>query len=127
MHRVAQCSCISGLLSSVAATLVSFLTGMVTALNWEGACVWQVESLLARLRGALPEAPMLGGVLAPNAWGAGHSLRGALFLNSETHDEGAVGCLMRGPLRFDQLCWQVSFYCALLPLPGCYLSGQLHA
>ncbi|CAL8463260.1 g2794 [Coccomyxa elongata] len=65
-----------------------------------------VENLLARLRGAMPEAPMLGGVLAPNAWGSGHSLRGALFLNSDTHDEGAVGCLMRGPLRFDQLCWQ---------------------
>ncbi len=55
---------------------------------------------------------MLGGVLAPNAWGSGHSLRGALFLNSDTHDEGAVGCLMRGPLRFDQLCWQVLFICA---------------
>ncbi|KAK9917127.1 hypothetical protein WJX75_001174 [Coccomyxa subellipsoidea] len=65
-----------------------------------------VEELLVRLRGALPEAPILGGVLAPSAWGHGQSLRGALFLNSDTHDEGAVGCLMRGPLRFDQLCWQ---------------------
>ncbi len=67
-----------------------------------------MEDLLARLRGALPEAPLLGGVLAPRAWGPGQSLRGALFLNSDAHDEGAVGCLMRGPLRFDQLCWQVS-------------------
>lgn len=41
------------------------------------------------------------------AWGPGASLRGALFLNSETYDEGAVGCMLRGPLRFDQLCWQV--------------------
>ncbi|EIE18129.1 hypothetical protein COCSUDRAFT_60504 [Coccomyxa subellipsoidea C-169] len=65
-----------------------------------------VEDLLARLRGALPEAPLLGGVVAPSAWGPGQSLRGALFLNSDAHDEGAVGCLMRGPLRFDQLCWQ---------------------
>jgi hypothetical protein len=67
----------------------------------------QVEQLLGRLRGVLPEAPVLGGVLQPRAWGRENSLRGALFLNSETLDQGAVGCLMRGPLRFDQLSWQV--------------------
>ncbi|CAL5223560.1 g6093 [Coccomyxa viridis] len=65
-----------------------------------------VEELLGRLRGVLPQAPWLGGVLQHAAWGPGASLRGALFLNSETYDEGAVGCIMRGPLRFDQLCWQ---------------------
>lgn len=70
----------------------------------------QVEELLGRLRGVLPSAPWLGGVLQPAAWGPGASLRGALFLNSQTHDEGAVGCIMQGPLRFDQLCWQVGFY-----------------
>ena len=68
----------------------------------------KVEELLGRLRGVLPSAPWLGGVLQPAAWGPGASLRGALFLNSQTHDEGAVGCMMQGPLRFDQLCWQVS-------------------
>lgn len=67
----------------------------------------QVEDLLRRLRGVLPEAPLIGGVTQPAAWGEGRSLRGAVFLNSTTHDEGAVGCLMRGPLRMDQLCWQV--------------------
>ena len=67
----------------------------------------QVEELLGRLRGVLPQAPWLGGVLQPAAWGSGASLRGALFLNSQTFDEGAVGCMLRGPLRFDQLCWQV--------------------
>lgn len=67
----------------------------------------QVEDLLRRLRGVLPDAPLIGGVTQPAAWGEGRSLRGAVFLNSATHDEGAVGCLMRGPLRMDQLCWQV--------------------
>ena len=71
-------------------------------------CDVKVEELLGRLRGVLPSAPWLGGVLQPAAWGPGASLRGALFLNSQTHDEGAVGCMMQGPLRFDQLCWQVS-------------------
>ena len=74
----------------------------------------KVEELLGRLRGVLPSAPWLGGVLQPAAWGPGASLRGALFLNSQTHDEGAVGCMMQGPLRFDQLCWQVS--CLRLPV-----------
>lgn len=73
----------------------------------------QVEELLGRLRGVLPQAPWLGGVLQPAAWGAGASLRGALFLNSHTFDEGAVGCMLRGPLRFDQLCWQVGPWCPL--------------
>ena len=74
----------------------------------------KVEELLGRLRGVLPSAPWLGGVLQPAAWGPGASLRGALFLNSQTHDEGAVGCMLQGPLRFDQLCWQVS--CLHLPM-----------
>ena len=77
-------------------------------------CNVKVEELLGRLRGVLPSAPWLGGVLQPAAWGPGASLRGALFLNSQTHDEGAVGCMMQGPLRFDQLCWQVS--CLHLPV-----------
>lgn len=71
--------------------------------NW----LQQVEELLGRLRGVLPQAPWLGGVLQHAAWGPGASLRGALFMNSETYDEGAVGCMLRGPLRFDQLSWQV--------------------
>ena len=66
-----------------------------------------MEELLRRLRGVLPEAPLVGGVTQLAAWGAGASLRGALFLNSDTHDQGAVGCLLRGPLRFDQLVLQV--------------------
>jgi small ligand-binding sensory domain FIST len=67
-----------------------------------------VEDLLRRLRGVLPEAPLLGGITQAAAWGQGASLRGALFLNAETYDQGAVGCLLRGPLRFDQLCLQVA-------------------
>ena len=63
------------------------------------------------MRGVLPQAPWLGGVLQHAAWGPGASLRGALFLNSETYDEGAVGCMLRGPLRFDQLSWQVRSSC----------------
>ena len=79
-----------------------------------GPCIAQVEELLGRLRGILPEAPWLGGVLQPAAWGPGASLRGALFMNSQTFDEGAVGVMLRGPLRFDQLCWQVLKSCCTL-------------
>ena len=86
-------------------------------------CITQIEELLGRLRGILPEAPWLGGVLQPAAWGPGASLRGALFMNSQTFDEGAVGVMLRGPLRFDQLCWQVRRSCLtlLLRLPEAYM------
>lgn len=52
----------------------------------------------------LPATPLVGGVTQPNAWGANpwggnRSLRGAVFLNERTHDEGAVGCFMQGPLK----------------------------
>lgn len=51
----------------------------------------------------------MGGVLEPAAYGRAplggeqNSLRGALFLGSRTLDEGAVGCIMRGPLQLDAL------------------------
>lgn len=53
-----------------------------------------------RLRGALPNAPLLGGVLRGEAWG-GRSLRGALFLGDKTHDTGAVGCILSGPIQVE--------------------------
>lgn len=88
----------------------------------------QAPELAARIRGALPGAPLLGGVLRGEAWG-GRSLRGklpvttvdcilcdikatqkhwyerggrragALFLGDRTLDSGAVGCLLAGPIQ----------------------------
>ena len=64
----------------------------------------QVEQLISRIQGVLPDCPLVGGVLQPNAWGENpwggkRSLRGALFLNNQVWDEGAVGCFMRGPVQ----------------------------
>lgn len=64
----------------------------------------QVDELISRIQGALPSAPLVGGVTQPNAWGVNpwggkRSLRGAVFLNQRTYDEGAVGCFMQGPLK----------------------------
>ena len=64
----------------------------------------QVDELISRIQGALPSVPLVGGVTQPNAWGvnpwgAQRSLRGAVFLNQRTYDEGAVGCFMQGPLK----------------------------
>ena len=102
-------------------------------------CCPQVEELLRRLRGVLPDAPLVGGITQPAAWSQGASLRGAVFLNSDTHDQGAVGCLLRGPLRFDQLILQVRLdqpparactgahwvSCPLPPLPPCIIHLSL--
>lgn len=67
----------------------------------------QVEELISRIQGALPDCPLVGGLLQPNAWGDNpwggkRSLRGAVFLNSKVHDEGAVGCFMKGPIQVTQ-------------------------
>ena len=64
----------------------------------------QVDELISRIQGALPSVPLVGGVTQPNAWGVNpwggqRSLRGAVFLNQRTYDEGAVGCFMQGPLK----------------------------
>ena len=64
----------------------------------------QVGELISRIQGVLPYTPLVGGVTQPGAWGSNpwggnRSLRGALFLNERTHDEGAVGCFMQGPLK----------------------------
>ena len=63
-----------------------------------------MDELISRIQGLLPAAPLVGGVTQPNAWGTNpwggqRSLRGAVFLNQRTHDEGAVGCFMQGPLK----------------------------
>lgn len=71
----------------------------------------QVDELISRIQGVLPSSPLVGGVTQPNAWGVNpwgsqRSLRGALFIGNRTHDEGAVGCFMRGPFQMDALCDQ---------------------
>ena len=63
-----------------------------------------MDELISRIQGVLPSTPLVGGVAQPNAWGANpwggqRSLRGALFLNKKTYDEGAVGCFMQGPIQ----------------------------
>ncbi|KAK9815944.1 hypothetical protein WJX72_012422 [[Myrmecia] bisecta] len=65
-----------------------------------------VDELLHRLHSTVPEMPVVGGVLQPAAWGQDRSLRGALFLGSQALDQGAVGCLMTGPLQLHTLCSQ---------------------
>ena len=62
-----------------------------------------VETLLRRLHNLLPASTLLGGVVQPDSSAQPHSHRmgsvlpghGAVFLNSECHREGAVGCLMQ--------------------------------
>ena len=66
-------------------------------------CV-QSHELIPRIRGALAGCPLVGGLVHDNAWGFNpwggkRSLRGALFLNNRVYDEGAVGCIMKGPLK----------------------------
>ena len=67
----------------------------------------QVGDFLGRMQGAIPGMPVIGGVLEPKAWGSfrgsERTLRGALFEGDDTHDEGAVGCIMTGPL---QVCFR---------------------
>lgn len=58
----------------------------------------QATLLARRLQGALPHAPLLGGLLQSRSWGD-RSLRGALFLGERTHDAGAVGCILHGPIQ----------------------------
>ena len=56
----------------------------------------------------MPGMPIVGGVLRHNAWGdaAGYqrSMRGALFVGEDAVDDGAVGCIMTGPLQVRLLC-----------------------
>ncbi|KAL3135426.1 hypothetical protein ABBQ32_007608 [Trebouxia sp. C0010 RCD-2024] len=71
----------------------------------------QVDELISRIQGVLPSTPLVGGVTQPNAWGVNpwggqRSLRGAVFLNQRTYDEGAVGCFMQGRLKMDAMCDQ---------------------
>lgn len=70
----------------------------------EGLSCQQVDELISRIQGVLPSTPLVGGVTQPNAWGVNpwggqRSLRGAVFLNQRTYDEGAVGCFMQGRLK----------------------------
>jgi len=60
--------------------------------------VRQAGQLAQRLQGAMPAAPLLGGVLRGSAWGD-RSLRGALFHGERTLDAGAVGCILHGPIQ----------------------------
>jgi hypothetical protein len=75
-----------------------------------------VDVLVRRLQGVLPHTPLVGGVLVDRAWGRRplggqhNSLRGALFLGSKALDEGAVGCLLKGPFHFDSFSSQASTF-----------------
>jgi small ligand-binding sensory domain FIST len=62
-----------------------------------------VERLLQRFSNVLPGMPVLGGVTAPSAWGETEHNYGALFLGSRTFAQGAVGCVMHGPLAVQHL------------------------
>lgn len=62
-----------------------------------------VERLLQRFSNVLPGMPVLGGVTAPSAWGETEHSYGALFLGSRTFAQGAVGCVMHGPLAVQHL------------------------
>ena len=53
----------------------------------------QVGSLAQRLGRWMP---VIGGVVKPCAWGPGRSLRGAVSLNGDIHDHGAVGLVLTG-------------------------------
>lgn len=75
----------------------------------DASCLLQIEELIRRIQGALPDCPLVGGVLQPeawgnNPWGGKRSLRGALFMNNKVLDEGAVGCFMKGPLQVSVRC-----------------------
>ncbi|KAK9825725.1 hypothetical protein WJX74_001358 [Apatococcus lobatus] len=64
-----------------------------------------VETLLSRLQTAVPGMGIVGGVLQPGAWGGGHqSMRGAVFNSTQVYDEGAVGCILQGPVQLDTIC-----------------------
>jgi small ligand-binding sensory domain FIST len=63
----------------------------------------EVERLLQRFSNVLPGMPVLGGVTEPNAWGETEHSYGALFLGSRTFAQGAVGCVMHGPLAVQHL------------------------
>ena len=47
--------------------------------------------------------PIVGGVVRSSAWGEEcgreRSKRGAVFLNDEAYDSGAVGCILSGNLQ----------------------------
>lgn len=63
----------------------------------------QASEFTERLQNILPEMPIIGGTVRSNAWGQANqkeqSMRGALFLNSDTYDSGAVGCILQGDLE----------------------------
>lgn len=64
-----------------------------------------METLLSRLQAAVPGMGIIGGVMQPGAWGGGHrSMRGAVFNGPQVYDEGAVGCIMQGPVQLDTIC-----------------------
>lgn len=68
----------------------------------------QVEGLLQLLSNTLPCMPVLGGVTEPDAWLDTEHRFGALFLGEEVLCQGAVGCIMQGPLQVKHML-----------LPGC--------
>eukprot|EP00884_Botryococcus_braunii_P006252 jgi/Botrbrau1/15628/Bobra.4_1s0013.3 len=81
----------------------------------------QVDEFVSRLQNVLPNTPIVGGVVEPKGWGRlplavqHNSLRGALFLGNKALDEGAVGCIMKGPLQLDTIATQ-----------GCRPVGGIH-
>lgn len=63
----------------------------------------EVERLLQRFSNVLPGMPVLGGVTEQDAWLETEHSFGALFLGGRVFCQGAVGCVMHGPLAVQQL------------------------
>jgi hypothetical protein len=65
-----------------------------------------VERLLQRFSNVLPGMPVLGGVTEHDAWLDTESSWGALFLGGRVFCQGAIGCVMHGPLAVQHLLVQ---------------------
>jgi hypothetical protein len=65
-----------------------------------------VERLLQRFSNVLPGMPVLGGVTEHDAWLDTESSWGALFLGGRVFCQGAIGCVMHGPLAVQHMLVQ---------------------